>query len=270
MAYSVTESLRFKVTDYCVKSKKIPAGLSGKKIALLADLHCTHFGKDNYRLFKKLKELSPDIIVIAGDLCDGLSETEFDYAEGFLKSLAALGIPVYYAFGNHETKFTLRENDMYSRYCKTAGSAGCRLLRNKSEVLTQNARIYGLELKLGHYNAKYEPDRGVPDVAEFLGIPDPNEYNILIAHTPEYEKAYYEWGADLVLSGHVHGGLFRIPFLGGVVSPRFQPFPHYDRGLFTDGEHTMILSAGLGWHGFPFRFCNLPEIVTITLTGENR
>ena len=122
MAYSVTESLRFKVTDYCVKSQKIPAGLSGKRIALLADLHCTHFGRNNKRLFERLKLLSPDIIVTAGDLCDGTKEDEFAYCVEFLDALRALGIPVYYAFGNHETKFTLRENDMYGRYCKTSHS----------------------------------------------------------------------------------------------------------------------------------------------------
>jgi predicted MPP superfamily phosphohydrolase len=268
-AYSVTESLRFKVTDYCVKSKKLPDRLSGKRIALLADLHCTHFGRDNARLFKSLAELSPDIIVIVGDLTDGHDETEFEYARSFLKSLTALGIPVYYAYGNHETKFSLRKNDLYNRYETLVRDSGCILLKNESALLCSGARIYGPELKLGHYNAKYEPDRGVPDVNEYLGPADPGEYNILIAHTPEYEKAYYNWGADLVLSGHVHGGLFRLPFLGGVISPRFKLFPHYDRGLFSDGEHTMILSAGLGWHGFPFRFNNLPEIVNISLEKDN-
>ena len=91
-----------------------------------------------------------------------------------------------------------------------------------------------------------------------------NFKEVALGYTPEI--AVEE--ADLVLSGHVHGGLFRLPLLGGVISPRFQLFPHYDRGVFTDGEHTMILSAGLGWHGFPFRFNNLPEIVNITLEKE--
>lgn len=268
MAYSVTESLRFKVTDYCVKSKKIPASLAGKKIALLADLHCTHYGKGNERLYSRLKDPAPDIIIIAGDLVDGLSEDEFKYAAEFLTGLKRLGIPVYYAYGNHETKFTLRENNLYDRYASVVKETGCELLRDQKADIYDGVSLYGLELKLGHYNAKYEPDRGAPDVKEFLGAPDESRYNILIAHTPEYEKQYYEWGADLVLSGHVHGGLFRLPFIGGVISPRFRLFPHYDRGVYTDGEHTMILSAGLGWHGFPFRFNNLPEIVNITLEKE--
>ncbi|MBR5967441.1 MAG: metallophosphoesterase [Lachnospiraceae bacterium] len=268
MAYSVTESLRFKVTDYCVKSKKVPASLAGKRIALLADLHCTHYGKGNERLYSRLKDPAPDIIIIAGDLVDGLSEDEFKYAAEFLTGLKRLGIPVYYAYGNHETKFTLRENNLYDRYASVVKETGCELLRDRKADIYDGVSLYGLELKLGHYNAKYEPDRGAPDVKELLGAPDERRYNILIAHTPEYEKQYYEWGADLVLSGHVHGGLFRLPFIGGVISPRFRLFPHYDRGVYTDGEHTMILSAGLGWHGFPFRFNNLPEIVNITLEKE--
>ena len=268
MAYSVTESLRFKVTDYCVKSKKLPDSLESKRIVLLADLHCTHYSKKNRRLFTRLKELAPDMIVIAGDLVDGKSEEEFEYASEFLTGITALNVPVYYAYGNHETKFTLRKNYLYRRYTELISNSECTLLRNEKADITDGAALYGLELKLGHYNAKYEPDRGAPDLNEFFGTPDEKRFNILIAHTPEYEKQYYEWGADLVLSGHVHGGIFRLPFVGGVISPRFELFPHYDKGVFTDGEHTMILSAGLGWHGFPFRFCNLPEIVNITLEKE--
>ncbi|MBO7633891.1 MAG: metallophosphoesterase, partial [Lachnospiraceae bacterium] len=161
----MTESLRFKVTDYCVKSKKIPEALKGKKIAVLADLHCTHFGKGNRRLFSRLSMLAPDFIVIAGDLVNGHEAGEFEYATETLEGLKELNIPVYYAYGNHETKFLLRENNLCALYDDLIDRSPCKVLRNAGCGLCPGARIYGLELALGHYNANYEPDRGVPDTA---------------------------------------------------------------------------------------------------------
>ena len=275
MLYSVTESLRFKVTDYCVKNKKVPMELNGKKICLLSDLHGRSFGKDNAKLFKAVLDGRPDLIVIAGDLVDGKKEEEFPYAQAFLDGITDLEIPVYYAYGNHETKYTLRSADLYTRYTDIVNDYDVCLLKNDSydvvlsdEEHVPHARIYGLEWELGLYRNKYINGHEKTDLNAILGSPDPDEFNILIAHTPEFEKKYYEWGADLVLSGHMHGGIIRLPFIGGLVSPTMRPFPHYDKGIFTDGEHSMILSAGLGWHGIPFRFCNLPEVVFITLASD--
>ena len=275
MLYSVTESMRFKVTDYCVKHQKIPEELSGRRICLLSDLHCRSFGKDNEKLFNAIKKASPDLIIIAGDLVDGIDDTEFAYARKFLESITDLEIPVYYEFGNHETKFTLRAGDLYNKYIDLVNEYDVCLLRNASyDLLTADgsnisgARITGLEWELGLYRNRYLTGNERRDLNEILGLPDRSKYNILIAHTPEYEKLYYEWGADLVLSGHMHGGIIRLPFIGGLVSPTMRPFPHYDRGVFSDKDHTLILSAGLGWHGIPFRFYNLPEVVIISLEKE--
>ena len=269
MIYSVTESMRFKVTDYCVKHQKVPDDLCGRRIMLLADLHCTYYGRNNKRLFDRIKMLAPDCIILAGDLVNGAKEDEFEYAERFLKSLTELNIPVYYGFGNHESKFRLRTGDLYDKYIDLVKKFDLKLLRNEAAEIFKGADLYGLELELGMYKNKYIKGPVISELNDILGTPDPIRYKILIAHTPEYEKKYYEWGADLVLSGHYHGGIIRLPFLGGVISPRMQLFPHHDRGVYGDGDHTMILSAGLGWHGIPFRFLNLPEIVIITLEKEN-
>lgn len=88
----------------------------------------------------------------------------------------------------------------------------------------------------------------------------------MIAHNPEYFPAYAEWGADLVLSGHVHGGLMRLPFLGGVIAPSMKLFPKYDGGVFEEHGSTMILSRGLGTHTLPIRIFNPGELVVIRLT----
>ncbi len=263
--YSASESLRLKVTGYRVGHSGIPEGLDNKRLMLLSDLHCVrNFGRNNSRLFDRIRKCAPDLIVIAGDLVNGADETEFVYAQDFIEELHRIGVPVYYAFGNHETKFVFRENDLYSRYVELVNSLPATVLRNSFEEAF-GARIYGVELSPGMYKSRYITVEEVSDLNALLGSPDKNYYNILIAHTPEYEKMYFDWGADLVLSGHVHGGIARLPFIGGVISPRMKLFPHHDRGVFTEGGHTLILSAGLGWHGLPFRFNNLPEIVMIEL-----
>jgi hypothetical protein len=89
-----------------------------------------------------------------------------------------------------------------------------------------------------------------------------------MAHNPEYFEEYVTWGADLIFSGHVHGGMVRLPFLGGAVSPMIHFFPKYDKGLFENSNRYMILSGGLGNHTYKFRVNNLPEIVSVTLESE--
>ena len=105
-------------------------------------------------------------------------------------------------------------------------------------------------------------------MANKLGNPDRDRYSILLAHNPEHFQAYVSWGADLILSGHVHGGIIRLPFLGGVVSPAMKLFPKYDGGLFSQGNSHMVLSRGLGTHTIPVRINNKAELVVVELTNK--
>ena len=100
---------------------------------------------------------------------------------------------------------------------------------------------------------------------DVIGTPKKDVYEILLAHNPEYFEEYAAWGADLVLSGHVHGGIMRLPVLGGVISPKLVLFPKYDGGRFEEKNATMILSRGLGMHTLPIRIFNPAELVVIHL-----
>ena len=102
----------------------------------------------------------------------------------------------------------------------------------------------------------------------YLGMPKEGAYNILVAHNPDYFGAYEKWGANLVLSGHNHGGLVRIPFIGGVISPRLHIFPKYTYGLYESSGTKMLLSNGLGSHSLKIRVNNIPEIVFIQIKGK--
>jgi hypothetical protein len=98
----------------------------------------------------------------------------------------------------------------------------------------------------------------------------PEEFSILIAHNPDYFDDYARWGADLTLSGHIHGGLVRLPFLGGVLSPKLKLFPKYDYGYFETGGKRMIITGGLGAHNPKIRINNPPELVIVTMKTENK
>ena len=105
---------------------------------------------------------------------------------------------------------------------------------------------------------------------ELIGVCRKNECNILLAHNPEYFPQYTKWGADLTLSGHVHGWIARLPVLGGVIAPSLRLFPAYDAGEFEKNGHHMIISRGLGLHHIKLRFFNRPEISVIKLSCHLR
>ena len=127
--------------------------------------------------------------------------------------------------------------------------------------------ILGLHLTDGYYKRFIKKPLDRSYLNQLLGEANEDEYNILIAHNPDYFDVYSDWGADLVLSGHNHGGLVRLPFVGGVISPRLRLFPKYDYGMFSDKHSTLILSNGLGAHSLKIRINNIPELVIINFTN---
>ena len=129
-------------------------------------------------------------------------------------------------------------------------------------------RLTGLSLPLTCYKKGRKPGGTEKQIRALAGPADPEHYQILLAHTPAYAEAYHRWGADLSLAGHFHGGIVRLPVLGGVIDTGWHLFPHYDRGIFPVGGGEMIVSAGLGSHTIPLRVNNPPELVGITLCRE--
>lgn len=268
LAYCFSETTRFKVTEYDYESSKVSGETDGTRIVLLSDLHCKTFGHNNERLFDTVKELKPDLIIIAGDLINGLPAGQYEkgcrYAVDFLTGLKDIGCPVYYEFGNHELKLKRISDKAYQDYIDTV-SPLCTLLNNDYISFSDEFNIYGLMLHRKLYKGKVSDHRRKLKIRPYLGKCNTSVLNIMIAHDPSFADKYFRWGADLVLSGHYHGGIIRIPFLGGIISPRYSFFPKPDKGKYIRRDQCMIISGGLGWHDVPFRFNNLPEIVAITL-----
>ena len=256
---------RFVIREYTCISDKL--GREGKFL-LLSDLHNKSFGEKNIRLLCAIDEQKPDAVLIAGDMYTSSSSADNSGAAGFVSALAGK-YPVYYGMGNHEHKTRLYPEDfgsMYEDYMSRVKKAGTRLLINQRVSLpAYNRDLFGLEIDQTYYQKLTKPSMEKSYLDRLLGKADPEKFNLLIAHNPDYFETYADWGADLTVSGHVHGGLMRLPVLGGVISPRLRLFPRYDGGRFERDKKVMILGRGLGTHTLPIRIFNPGELVVIHL-----
>lgn len=259
---------RFVIREYTCESKALK---KDGTFILLSDLHNKSFGKENQALLQAIEKQKPDGILIAGDMYTAAKGKDNTKVAEFVCRLAEK-YPVYYGNGNHEHKtrlFPEEFGNLYQDYMDKIKKAGVVTLQNEKVHLPGfNADIYGLEIERDYYK-KFERQKMEPEyLTKELGTPDKGRFTLLIAHNPEYFPAYAAWGADLSVSGHVHGGLMRLPVAGGVISPGIQLFPKYDGGFFREGNAVMILSRGLGTHTLPIRIFNPGELVVIHLRRQ--
>ena len=259
------------VTDISIKDKKIPESFDGYKILHLSDLHSKSFGDKNINLVNKVNEINPNVIVMTGDMVN-CNDTNFDNFFNLAKALSQK-YKIYYIVGNHEQNMKEESKKTIMDFLK---ANGIEILDNEKTVLEENGEtinLYGSWCNLRYYSAKDSGEKYdfTVDVMKKIMENAPmeeDEYNILLAHNPNFIDAYAKWGADLTLSGHIHGGMVRIPFLGGVFSPDTVLFPKYSSGLYEVEGKKLIVSRGLGRGVRGFRFFNRPEMVLITLNSE--
>ena len=248
------------VNEIKITNDKIPQSFEGFRIAQVSDLHNAELGKDNNKLIEKLNECEPDIIVLTGDLIDS-NHTNLEVAISFAQQAVKIA-PCYFVTGNHEAWV----GSQYEELKTSLENAGVTVLQDEAIELN-----YGDEcIQLIGLN---DPDFSERD--SFLSesiletklsqVNISNGFTILLSHRPEYFNVYQNKNIDLVLSGHAHGGQFRLPFLGGVIAPNQGFFPKYDAGIYTENGTTMIVSRGIGNSIIPVRINNRPEIVIIEL-----
>ena len=264
------------VTKYVVENKKVPKEFDGYNIVQISDLHSKLFGENNKKLIQKIKSLNPDIVVVTGDLIDG-ENNNYNVALDFMKEISKL-YRVYYIIGNHEQKSLIKKyKDEYKDYFNKLHQIDfVNLDNNKVEIVKgdSNINLYGLTVPYSCYKYLFDKDKNTNLDENFLeeNLPTINkdEYNILLAHTPFYFDEYERWGADLILAGHVHGGIIRLPFVGGLLSPNRHFFPKYDLGKYDKNNSTMIVTKGLGGSKVLVRINCKPEIVKITLKSKHQ
>lgn len=260
----------FVVEEIRISSPKIK---QARNLIFLTDLHDKEFGAGNCRLLDEIIKIKPAAVLIGGDTMVVKPErAKLAVTEGLLDGLAGL-CPVYYGNGNHEQRLRREKKtygELYPEFRRLLRRYGVIYLSDASADLGEDIRISGLNITRNYYR-DFIPERMKPEyVQQRLGSSSGERYQILLAHSPLFFPAYREWGADLTLAGHFHGGTIRIPGLGGVMTPQYQFFLPCCAGTFEkDGRH-MIVGRGLGTHSVNIRFCNRPQIVFIRLTPDIR
>ena len=276
VAFYKYETDSLEITKYEIENEKIPKEFDNFKIVQISDLHNKSFGKGNKRLLEKIDSQNPDIVVITGDLVEG-DNKDFDVALNLIDELLKK-YKVYHIIGNHEQKSLIKKHkELYKTYFDKLYKKNIVNLDNEKIRIKKDGKyinIYGLIIPLEYYpyffknyenkNMKLEQDF----INNKLGEINRDEYNILLAHTPFFFEDYEKYGVDLVLAGHVHGGIIRLPKVGGLLSPNREFFPKYDFGKYIKNNTTMLLSKGLGGSKVLIRFACKPEIVSITLKSK--
>lgn len=242
---------------------------SSIKLVHLSDIHSKVYGKNNYKLINKIIKLKPDLIVITGDLInmDGKNIDEMLYLLNNLKRNA----PVYYILGNHEHRLK-NLNTLIDNIKKL----GIKLLLDELDTINikgNKINILGLDEDQESRNEYKKRKQGIYEYKDYSNLF--NELGgkegtkLVLSHYPENfsligDFSYKKYDFDLLLSGHAHGGQFRLPLVGGLYAPGQGFFPKYSSGLYNEGR-KLIVSRGVGPSRFPLRLFNRPEIVLIKI-----
>ncbi len=251
------------ISEMVFKNNAIPESFHGYKILQISDLHNKEFGRKQNKIVAKIEKIEPDIIVITGDLIDS-NNTNIKIAMELIDRAINVA-PVYYVSGNHEA-WSGSYDDLKSK------------LENSGVVVLENQKI-----KVFNDN----------DSIEIIGLADPSfiksdwleyggnvetrnllntltegstDFKILLSHRPELFDIYSNSNVNLILSGHAHGGQFRLPFIGGLIAPDQGFFPKLTEGIHTSNDTSMIISRGLGNSIIPVRILNRPELIVVTLS----
>ena len=236
----------------------LPQGFDGYRIALLSDLHGASFGSDGDDLFSAVAAEEPDLIALTGDLIDENTSNPLVYTADTAARLAAIA-PTYYVTGNHEwAAGNVRELK------KTLENAGVTVLSNQFLPLERNGDtmvLAGIDDPNGFADQK-TPEELAAELYAAHGDP----FWVLLAHrNDKFSSQYSLLGADLVLSGHGHGGVIRLPFTDGLLGTQHNLFPSYTAGLYEENGSVLMVSRGIGNIGITFRLFNRPEVAILTL-----
>lgn len=243
-----------------VELSALPEGFDGFRVVHLSDLHGHEYGEGSSRLLSMVAQESPELIVITGDLVD--QESQIAAIPPLARGLAAIA-PTYYVTGNHEWALgsaAVKELKALLEQC------GVTVLSNGYEVLEREGAalvLAGVDDPNGYADQK-TPEELYAELAQAY----PDSFVMLLAHRNDRFDRYAAAGYDLVLSGHAHGGIVRLPFTDGLIDTQRNIFPTWTAGVYTLGSSTLFVSRGLGNNTVPvrgFRLFNRPEVAVLEL-----
>lgn len=233
------------ITHYTVASDKLPASFDHYSIVVVSDLHNAEFGENNSQLIKLIEKEKPDIIVITGDLVDS-NKTNIDIAQKLVGTLTGIA-PCYYVTGNHEAWL----GEQYQELESILLDEGVAILHDRAVQLiknTESIQLAGLDDPDFTGRAPLQQSM-IKTKINNMNLTD--NYCVLLSHRPEAFEDYVSENIDLVLSGHAHGGQFRLPIIGGIVAPNQGLFPKYDAGIYSENYTTMVVSIRMCCPAFP-------------------
>ncbi len=243
---------------YQVSSRKLTHSI---RVVFLTDVHLREYGMDNSDLVEDIENLSPDLILLGGDLVKD-TENSYDNMISLCRQLSELA-PVCGVLGNHEDVKIYHQGD--EELVKRFEDAGVKILRNEEtsySLYDNTVSVIGIEGKPEDF-ASY----GAKECMEAQEAEDQYDLRICIAHVPTYfPEELKNYSFDLGLAGHTHGGIVRLPKLGALYSAEEGLFPEYGGGVYTlDNKATLIVSRGLGDSDKWPRINNVPELSVIDI-----
>ena len=275
---NIVDLNRYVVRSVAIYDSKVKKKL---KVCFVSDLHnysCTP------KFYEDIKEFAPDVILCGGDTITATKGRKQDRAYYFLKELSEIA-PTYTALGNHEYRAKIYPEvygTLYDEFAAKTEEYNIPILSNSFHYFEENNikvssadidRSFYKRFKVYHMDDDY--------IESLIGKLEDDKYNILLAHNPDYFKYYNAYGSDLILSGHVHGGLIRLPLLHGVAHPGIRFFPKYSGGVYDENGKfvryadsyvssknaiiRLIVSCGIGFHTLPLRLFNPGELIFITI-----
>lgn len=264
------ERSHLSVVHYRVETDKKIEG--ERRFVFLSDLHENSFGKNNRILVENIENLSPDAVLIGGDLPVVKKELCFLQTLNLLEQLTEK-FPVYYANGNHELRMKRNRHKYGNAYCffhRQLEEMGVIYLSDQKADFDQDIEIFGVDLDDRFFKRGKTTKMDGEYLRKKLGNCSKEKFSILLPHSPLYFGAYAEFGADLTLAGHFHGGTIRLPGNIGLMTPQYHFFSQYVVGLKQRGKQKMIISAGLGTHSVNLRLNNQPQLVVIDIVNTQQ
>ena len=262
--YILWSMTALQTTTYEFTSSKISEPV---RFVFLSDLHCRTFGKHNKELCKCIADQKPDFIALVGDIINRSStKNEIDEVCSFIKDLTKIA-PVYYSLGNHEEQYISTNGDEVLQQIESASAILLNDTYIDVDVHGQSLRLGGM-IKLAYLAVEKEEDEANIFLDNFCNT---DRLKIMLNHRPEgfyFGDACQVWSVDFILSGHTHGGLIRLPFIGGLYAPIQGAFPEVYYGEYKFENNLMVITSGLAGHGMIPRINNPPEIVVIDLVPE--
>ena len=259
--YLYYENNSLQKSEYVIRSKKLPQGFCGFKIAHISDYHNSKSEKLAESLAEETRKSKPDIIVVTGDLIDS-RHTNIKNSIKLIKIISEIA-PIYYVPGNHEARIP----EEYQKLKTSLEENGVTVLENKAVSIFRDGSeilLLGIADPLSA-NEPYVPDSEIVKT-ELQSIKnDKDTFKIILSHRPELFEEYKSRKIDLVFAGHAHGGQLILPLVGSVYAPNQGLFPKYTAGVFNESGTAIVVSRGIGNSLFPFRVNNRPELVITVL-----